>query len=293
MVSGKVITLVIAVALFIFVHQTDAWRRRRRRRCPVQNCQVGAWSSWSSCSASECGQEGSQSRTRQKVSSASCGGAQCPNLSETRHCYGNTPQDCQVSSWSPWSFCSTAQCGQQGSQSKSRTEVSSSACGGAPCPNLSETRHCYGNTPQDCQVSSWSPWSFCSTAQCGQQGSQSKSRTEVSSSACGGAPCPDLLETRLCYANKPVDCQLNSWSEWSACTTPCGVSGTQHSDRHRNVTEQCGGKCTSTFRKTRACPELSCLNGGRLKDGKCFCIEGYSGYCCEKGEYCCKEEKGE
>ncbi len=100
----------------------------------------------------------------------------------------------------------------------------------------------------------------------------------------GGAPCPDLYETRPCYGTTPVNCQLSSWSEWSACTTPCGVLGTQSSSRHRITTEQCGGSCTSTFRKTRACPDLSCLNGGSLKDDTCFCKEGYSGKCCQKGK---------
>ena len=135
---------------------------------------------------------------------------------------------------------------------------------------------------QDCQVSSWSSWSSCSAAQCGQQGSQSRSRHKESSASCGGAECPDLHETRQCHSSKRVDCQLSSWSEWSACTVPCGVSGTQHSARHRIVIEQCGGTCTNTFRKTRACPDLSCMNGGSLKDGVCFCKEGYSGNCCEK-----------
>lgn len=146
---------------------------------------------------------------------------------------------------------------------------------------------------RNCQVGSWSSWSSCSAPQCVQQGSQGRSRTQVSSPACGGAQCPDLHETRQCHANKPVDCQLSSWSKWSACTTPCGVSGTQHSARQRIFTEQCGGTCTSTFQKTRACPELSCLNGGSLKDGTCFCKEGYSGYCCEIGGDCCEKEKGE
>ena len=135
---------------------------------------------------------------------------------------------------------------------------------------------------RDCQVSSWSPWSSCSVGQCGQQGSQSRSRHVELSSSCGGAQCPDLHETRQCYSTYRVDCQLSSWSEWSACTVPCGVSGTQDSTRHRIVIEQCGGTCTSTFRKTRACPYLSCMNGGSLKDGVCFCKEGYSGNCCEK-----------
>ena len=135
---------------------------------------------------------------------------------------------------------------------------------------------------RDCQVSSWSSWSSCSASQCGQPGSQSRSRQEESSASCGGAQCPDLYETKQCYARERLDCQLSSWSEWSACTVPCGVSGTQHSARHRIVTEQCGGTCTSTFRKTRACPDLSCLNGGSLKDGSCFCKEGFSGNCCDK-----------
>ena len=135
---------------------------------------------------------------------------------------------------------------------------------------------------RDCQVSSWSSWISCSASQCGQQGSQSRSRQKESSASCGGAQCPDLHETRPCYGSKRVDCQLSSWSEWSACTVPCGVSGTQHSARHRMVIEQCGGICTSTFRKTRECPDLSCLNGGSLLDGSCFCKEGYSGDCCEK-----------
>ena len=135
----------------------------------------------------------------------------------------------------------------------------------------------------NCQVSSWSSWSSCNATQCGQRGSQSRSRTIETSPSCGGTQCPDLNETRTCYGTTLVNCQLSSWSEWSACTSSCGISGSQRSSRHRITTEQCGGTCTSTFRKTRACPDLSCLNGGSLKDCTCFCKEGYSGDCCEKG----------
>lgn len=140
-------------------------------------------------------------------------------------------------------------------------------------------------TPTACQVSQWSSWSSCSAFGCGQQGSEQRSRTVVSSPSCGGAACPGLIETRLCYSSTPVDCQLSSWSEWSVCSTPCGVSGTQSCDRHRITTEQCGGTCTSTFQKTRACPELSCLNEGILNDNTCFCKDGYGGVCCEKSKY--------
>ena len=143
-------------------------------------------------------------------------------------------------------------------------------------------RHC---TPRACKVSQWSSWSSCSADKCGQQGSQRRSRTEVSAPSCGGTGCPELDETRSCYSDKREDCQLSSWSKWSACSTRCGVSGTQSSNRHKIITEQCGGTCTFTFRKTRACPSLSCLNGGSLEDKTCFCKKGYSGVCCEKGNY--------
>ena len=137
-------------------------------------------------------------------------------------------------------------------------------------------------TPRSCEVNYWSTWSTCSTDQCGQQGSQRRSRTVESWPTCGGAQCPDLNETRLCYGNKPVNCHLSYWSEWSACTTVCGVLGKQATSRYKVRTEQCGGICTSTFYKTRVCPLTSCLNGGSLGSDTCFCKKGFSRNCCEK-----------
>ena len=135
---------------------------------------------------------------------------------------------------------------------------------------------------RDCDVTSWSYWSYCSTDQCGHQGHQSRSRTIQSNPSCGGAACPDNLhQTRLCYGSTAVHCQLSYWSQWSACTTACGVSGTQTSFRHKITLEQCGGSCTSTFTKTRAC-SISCFNGGSVKGGGCVCKKGYSGECCDE-----------
>ena len=136
-------------------------------------------------------------------------------------------------------------------------------------------------SPRNCEVSSWSYWSSCSAEQCEQQGSQRRTRWRVSEPSCGGSECPTLEETRQCYGTRSVNCQLSSWSAWSACSV-CGVSGIQASTRHKVITEQCGGTCSSTLRKTRACPELSCLNGGSLEQGTCFCNKGYSGVCCPK-----------
>ena len=112
---------------------------------------------------------------------------------------------------------------------------------------------------RDCEVSYWSSWSSCSANSCGDRGNQSRSRIITSNSSCGGVACPPSLdETRQCYSSALVNCQLSSWSEWSVCTaTSCKKSGIQFSSRHRITTEQCGGTCTSTFRKTRTCSRIS------------------------------------
>ena len=126
-------------------------------------------------------------------------------------------------------------------------------------------------TPQDCEVSSWYSWNSCSVSKCGRQGSQSRSRSITSYTSCGGASCPDLHESRACYGSNPENCQLSSWSQWSACPAKkCDFSAIQTSTRHRISTEKCGGWCTSTFRKTRMCH--------RAPDN----CKGYSGVCCEK-----------
>ena len=93
-------------------------------------------------------------------------------------------------------------------------------------------------------------------------------------------------ETWLCGGLGPVDCHLSSWSEWGPCTTMCGVGGRQTSIRRRLITEQCGGTCPGglNLKITRACPQISCFNGGRLIHGVCKCNVGYSGDCCEYTE---------
>lgn len=142
----------------------------------------------------------------------------------------------------------------------------------------------YGRcVPRDCVVSPWSSWSSCSVNRCGQQGLQKRTREKVTAPLCGGSECPNMEESLQCYGTRSVNCQLNSWSTWSSCSTPCGVSGTQTSTRHRIITEQCGGNCSTPFRKTRSCPRQSCFNRGILSvNGTCSCSEGYSGDCCEK-----------
>lgn len=94
-----------------------------------------------------------------------------------------------------------------------------------------------------------------------------------------------LYVEEICDGPSPaVDCQLSSWSEWGHCSTDCGVAGRQNRTRHRIIFERCGGSCPggSDLTMTRACPRMTCFNGGTLMNGACSCQEGYTGYCCEK-----------
>ena len=87
----------IAISLLLLMAETGGWSRRRRRRrspppCSAVNCQVGSWTSWSSCSH-QCGTSGTQTRTRQQTQAASCGGS-CPySFSETRACNRDSCQN--------------------------------------------------------------------------------------------------------------------------------------------------------------------------------------------------------
>ncbi|CAH3130574.1 unnamed protein product, partial [Pocillopora meandrina] len=258
MFSAKTFTVLILLMLFCLTSDCDAWRRRRRRRapppCPVKNCDITLWSYWSYCSTDQCGQQGSQSRSRTVVSEPSCGGTECPdNLSETRQCSGSKAVDCKLSHWSEWSGCTTV-CGVLGTQSSVRHRITIEQCGGTCSSSLIKTRSCQ-QTGFDCHLSSWSEWGPCTTM-CGVGGRQTSTRRRLITEQCGGTcpECPDnLFETRQCYGGNPVDCELSEWTSWSSCTTPCGASGTQSSSRHRVLTEKCGGTCSSSLSRTRSC----------------------------------------
>ena len=100
------IFMTICLLLLLSLSNSWFWRRRRRRRsCSSVNCQVGEWTSWSSCSH-QCGTSGTQARTRQQTHAASCGGT-CPYpFYETQACNrdgcknGGTPNsdDCSCRS---------------------------------------------------------------------------------------------------------------------------------------------------------------------------------------------------
>lgn len=88
----KFVAIIFVLALF--VGGNEAWLRRRRRRTPTpcrpRNCQLSAWSQWSSC---PCGASGTRNRTRRITWPATCGGTCFFHRSEMQFC----KRDCQNS----------------------------------------------------------------------------------------------------------------------------------------------------------------------------------------------------
>ena len=256
--AQKAKAIVVLLILVIDIHHCSAWRRRRRRRsgCTPVHCTVSNWSHWTSCSASTCRTEGSQTRSRSITTHPSCGGNACPsNLQESRRCYGSRPENCQLSSWSYWSSCSASTCGREGSQTRSRSITTSPSCGGNACPsNLQESRLCYGSRAENCQLSSWSEWSACPAIRCGSSAMQTSARHRIITEKCGGWCTSTFRKTRMCV-RAPVNCKLSSWSGWSTCNgTVCTAGhGTQVSFRNKTIKEACGGTCTSILLRKQSC----------------------------------------
>lgn len=254
MISAKVSFVVILLVCFSVSSYCQ---------CPARDCDVTSWTFWSRCTSDQCGQLGAQSRSRMIVTRPTCGGRECPdNLFETRQCYGGNPVDCELSEWTSWSSCTTP-CGASGTQSSSRHRVLTEKCGGTCSSSLSRTRSCL-------QTSCFNGGSV--------QNGACRCRDGFTGNCC---------QEEICNGPSPaVDCQLSSWSEWSHCTTDCGVGGLQTRTRQRTIYERCGGSCSggSDLKMERSCSRKTCFNGGSLMGGACSCKEGYTGYCCEKNE---------
>ena len=280
---------VLFILLFIFQDGAESWRRRRRQ-CSPRDCQVSSWYSWTSCSASTCGRQGSQYRTRSVTRSASCGGSSCPELYESQRCYGSTIENCQLSSWSQWSACPAKGCGSSAMQTSTRHRITTEKCGGWCTSTFRKTRLCRRGSV-NCELSSWSEWSTCDGTVCtAGHGTQVSLRHKTIKETCGGTCTSTLRRTRNCFnsiTRKAVECQVSPWSEWGDCKrTLCQLSGIQVRTRYETVKDECKGTCKYALHQTRPCakPELPCFNGGTYKpyNKGCVCMQGHFGVCCEK-----------
>ena len=226
MFFARFMLLVLPVSLIVFQH-SDAWRRRRRRRCPIRNCEVSSWSSWSLCSAYSCGQRGNQSRLRTITSHPSCGGAACSSpLHQTRQCYSSTRLvNCQLSSWSEWSACTTTSASRKmpGTQFSSRHRITKEQCGGTCMLAFHKTRTC-SRTSVNCKLSPWSQWSACTLMTCDVfSGIQFSTRHKIIKEKRRGRCTSKLRTSQSCISN--FTCRNGGSLNEGSCSCKEGFSG--------------------------------------------------------------------
>merc|ERR1719281_2103933 len=126
----------------------------------IEDCEVGEWAP-GECSV-ECG-GGERQLTREIVTPAANGGAECPPMIEVEPCnLQPCPIDCVVTEWSEFGLCSK-DCG-GGVQSRVRRALTDAEHGGEPCGDLSETIDCNVEAcDMPCELEAdWSEWSPCS-----------------------------------------------------------------------------------------------------------------------------------
>merc|ERR1719197_1567341 len=126
----------------------------------IEDCEEGDWQ-YGECSE-ECG-GGERTNTREIISPARAGGAECGVLLEKESCNMQPcPIDCVVGEWSEYGMCS-APCG-GGIQTRVRQPLTDAEHGGEPCGDLSEALECnVFACDRPCELDpEWSEWTECS-----------------------------------------------------------------------------------------------------------------------------------
>eukprot|EP00930_Biecheleria_cincta_P099272 TRINITY_DN90909_c0_g1_i1.p1 TRINITY_DN90909_c0_g1~~TRINITY_DN90909_c0_g1_i1.p1 ORF type:complete len:1250 (-),score=93.25 TRINITY_DN90909_c0_g1_i1:232-3981(-) len=227
-----------------------------RHPCPA-NCQISAWTDWSSCSVS-CGSGGTSERSR-NITPAQFGGTECTENSvfQKRSCdLPICPEDCMWNDWQDWSACSVT-CG-LGQGSRKRMIRRSAANGGRECLGSdAQTRSCdLAICPIHCKWSDWSSWDPCSVT-CGTGGTQNRNRTISVQAEFNGDPCTgNTSQEQSCSASPcPVDCVWQDWQAWGSCSSSCG-SGNLKRFRSSSGPEYGGRRCEGEANETTICENL-------------------------------------
>merc|ERR1719269_313794 len=108
---------------------------------------------------------------------------------------------------------------------------------------------------EDCEVGDWQPGE-CSV-ECG-GGERVLTREVVTPASNGGAECPIMLEKEPCNMQPcPIDCVVDEWSEFGACSKDCG-GGIQSRVRRAITEDEPGGDLSETMECNVDACDLPC-----------------------------------
>lgn len=257
------------------------------------DCVWGDWHAWSDCT---CDCDGGMKRRDRSILTAPVGnGKLCDAISKQEISPCNT-QVCSKcldglwSAWNPWTEC-TASC-DGGTTRRSRNVVRDANDCGVPVHGpLAEIVRCNTDiscdAPLDCIFADWHEWSSCS---CTCDGVKHRTRSISQQGRSTGAFCKgDVQQTVQCnpvlggtspegcrVTKVVVDCILNEWEPWQACSVTCGKG--QH-NRLRTIDVQAvgGGRpCNGTLREIQPCSPKQCA-GPEIVDCAWSAWSGWSG----------------
>uniref|UniRef100_A0AAY4CFB8 Spondin-1 n=1 Tax=Denticeps clupeoides TaxID=299321 RepID=A0AAY4CFB8_9TELE len=225
-----------------------------------ETCIYSNWSPWSACSSSTCDKG---QRMRQRMLKAQLDlNVPCPHTQDFRQCMAPGCSDeeyptCMMSEWIAWSPCSLS-CG-MGMRSRERYVKQFPEDGSICTEPMEETQKCVINencSPSSCVVTEWAEWEPCS-ATCG-MGMKRRQRM-VKMEPSDGSPCRvELEEVEKCMLPECylAPCMLVPWSEWSLCTSSCGMGMRSRRRHHKSSVDLT--ECAEKLEQMEKCMITEC-----------------------------------
>ncbi|XP_012942824.1 thrombospondin type-1 domain-containing protein 7A [Aplysia californica] len=291
-------------------------KETQARVCHV-DCSYYVWrvEDWGPCLPSggqPCG-DGSHSRTIRCVSVGSDSSemtvdeSYCPRTDQpvpTKACSLPCPGDCVMSEWSEWTLCRQPCNGQQ-TQTRHRQVLRRPAqyASSLACDTKTEERSC--ERMKNCIEYSWelSDWTSCLVngggAECGVG---HKERYAICGNERGekveSYKCEELFgpvtEPLVVSCEIPCDndCLVSTWSDWSLCSTSCGLGYTK---RRRTVVQTPignGRKCPEKLEQTKPCFYRGCYTWRVSEWSVCMSQKGVCGSGVQDRNVSCIDDDG-
>ena len=122
-----------------------------------------------------------------------------------------------------------------------------------------------GNCPINCEWDQFGEWSTCSKS-CG-GGEKSRIRSKLKQAENGGALCAgDAVDLTSCNShNCPIDCEWDSFGEWSTCSKSCGEGVTTRKRLNLKLAQYGGKECAGSAVEQQLCSLMNCTFSNEVK----------------------------